>query len=281
MNSPMTSTTAPYHCITLSIERWVATITLALPEKMNALGDDILLEIQHAMAGLEADANIRAVIITGSGRAFSSGFDLSPREKPFTTVQDWREHARLGNDTCLKIWRSRLPVIAAVNGFCLGGGCELSMVCDITIAADDAQFGEPEIQFQSAPPLAIMPWVLGMKKTKELMLTGGRLSAQEAERVGLVNRVVPAEALMDEARELAFKLAMIAPDAMQMNKQGINRSYEMRGFHAAMDAGAETFALIHLLDSEEKREFFDHAARHGLKAAFKWRDERFSASACA
>lgn len=277
MNASPTS--HAYHCIRLDIDRWVATITLAMPEKMNALGDDILLEIQHAMDQLEADQNIRAVVITGAGRAFSSGFDLSPREKPFTTVQDWREHARMGNDTCLKIWRSRLPVIAAVNGFCLGGGCELSMVCDITLAADDAQFGEPEIQFQSAPPLAIMPWVLGMKKTKELMLTGDRMSAHEAERAGLVNRVVPAAQLLDAARQLAFRFAMIAPSAMQMNKQCINRSYEIRGFQAAMDAGAETFALIHLLDSEEKREFFDRAARDGLKAAFKWRDERFAAPA--
>lgn len=270
----MTSHT--YKCIDLSIDRWIATITLALPDKMNALGDDILLEIQHAMDRLEADKAIRAVIITGSGRAFSSGFDLSPREHPFTTVQDWREHARLGNDTCLKIWRSRLPVIAAVNGYCLGGGCDLSMVCDITIAAEDAQFGEPEIQFQSAPPLNIMPWVLGMKKTKELLLTGERLSAREAEREGLVNRVVPPERLLEEARKLALKLAMIAPAAMEMNKQNINRSYEIRGFNAAMDAGAEMFALIHLLDSEEKREFFGRAASDGLKAAFKWRDEKFS-----
>jgi enoyl-CoA hydratase/carnithine racemase len=88
--------------------------------------DDILLEMQHALDALEANSEIRALVIAGSGRAFSSGFDLSPREQPFTTVQDWREHARLGNDTFLKIWRSRLPVIAAVNGLCLGGGCELS-----------------------------------------------------------------------------------------------------------------------------------------------------------
>nr|WP_307867034.1 enoyl-CoA hydratase/isomerase family protein [Variovorax sp. E3] len=251
-------------------------MTLALPEKMNALGDEILLEMQHALDALERNPAIRALIVTGAGRAFSSGFDLSPREKPFTTVQDWREHARLGNETFLKIWRSRLPVIAAVNGFCLGGGCELSMACDFTLAADDAQFGEPEIQFQSAPPLMIMPWVVGMKKTKELMLTGDRIGAREACEAGLATRVVPAGALMDEARKLALRFSMIAPDAMQMNKQTINRSYEMRGFQSTIDYGAEMFALIHLLDSEEKREFFGIAQDKGLKAAFKWRDERFS-----
>ena len=270
------SASSAYRSIRLDIDRWVATVTLSMPDKMNALSDELLIEVQHALDRLEADPGIRAVIVTGSGRAFSSGFDLSPREQPFTTVQDWREHARLGNDTCLKIWRSRLPVIAAVNGYCLGGGCELSMACDITLAADDAQFGEPEIQFQSAPPLAIMPWVLGMKKTKELMLTGERIGAQEACAIGLANRVVPAASLLEEARKLALKFAMIAPDVMRMNKQTINRSYEARGFQAAIDHGAEMFALIHLLDSAEKREFFDMAAKEGLKAAFKWRDERFS-----
>lgn len=265
-----------YRCIRLEIDRWVATLTLALPEKMNALGDDILLEMQHALDALEANPEIRALVIAGSGRAFSSGFDLSPREKPFTTVQDWREHARMGNDTFLRIWRSRLPVIAAVNGFCLGGGCELSMACDFTLAADDAQFGEPEIQFQSAPPMMIMPWVLGMKKTKAMMLTGERIGAREACDAGLVTKVVPAADLLTEAKELALKLSMIAPEAMQMNKQALNRGYDMRGFQATIDYGAEMFALIHLLDSPEKREFFGIAQEGGLKAAFKWRDEKFS-----
>ncbi|RZL89545.1 MAG: enoyl-CoA hydratase/isomerase family protein [Variovorax sp.] len=277
MTTTKASDDTAYRCIRLDIDRWIATITLALPDKMNALGDDLLLEMQHALDVVERDLAIRAVIITGSGRAFSSGFDLSPREKPLTTVQDWRDHAQLGNDTFLKVWRSRLPVIAAVNGFCLGGGCELSMACDITLAADDAQFGEPEIQFQSAPPLMIMPWVLSMKKTKELMLTGERIGAREACDAGLVTRVVPASALLDEARKLALKFSMIAPDAMRMNKQAINRSYEIRGFQSTIDYGAEMFALIHLLDSEEKREFFGIAQERGLKAAFKWRDDRFSA----
>lgn len=266
---------ANYRCIHLDIDRWVATITLALPEKMNALGDDILREMQHALDALEANSEIRALVIAGSGRAFSSGFDLSPREQPFTTVQDWREHARLGNDTFLKIWRSRLPVIAAVNGFCLGGGCELSMACDFTLAADDAQFGEPEIQFQSAPPMMIMPWVLGMKKTKAMMLTGERIGAREACDAGLVTKVVPAADLLKDAKALALKLAMIAPEAMRMNKQALNRGYDIRGFQATIDYGAEMFALIHLLDSPEKQEFFGIAQEKGLKAAFKWRDEKF------
>ncbi|GLC97298.1 crotonase [Cupriavidus sp. TA19] len=278
MNTQTPDQTPEYRCIRLDIDRWVATLTMALPDKMNALGDELLLEMQHALDALEQNPAIRALVITGSGRAFSSGFDLSPRDKPFTTVQDWREHARMGNDTFLRIWRSRLPVIAAVNGFCLGGGCELSMACDITLAADDAQFGEPEIQFQSAPPMMIMPWVVGMKRAKEMLLTGDRIDAKDAREAGLVTRVVPAVSLLEEAQKLALRFSMIAPDAMQMNKQTLNRSYEMRGFQSTIDYGAEMFALIHLLDSEEKREFFGIAQERGLKAAFKWRDERFAAA---
>lgn len=265
-----------YQNINLTIDRWVATLRLDRPDKMNAFDDAILQEMQHALDTLEADESVRVLIITGTGRAFSSGFDLSPRANPFKTVKDWRDHAKLGNDTWERIWRSRLPVIAAVNGYCLGGGCELSMVCDITLAADSAEFGEPEIQFQSAPPLAIMPWVLGMKKTKELMLTGDRIDAQEAVRIGLANRVVPAADLMTEARRLALRFAMIAPPAMQLNKQCINRAYDMRGYQATMDYGAEMFALTHLSESQEGREFFEVAAKDGLKAAFKWRDARFA-----
>lgn len=265
-----------YKCISVSVDRWIATLTLARPGKMNALDDDILLEMQHALDALERDENVRALIITGEGRAFCAGFDLSPREEPFTTVQDWRDHVKLGNDTWLRIWRSRLPVVAAVNGYCLGGGCDLSMVCDITLAADNAEFGEPEIQFQSAPPFAIMPWVLGMKKTKELLLTGERIGAEEAVRIGLANRVVPAADLMTEARRLALKLAMIPPPAMRLNKEGLNRAYDLRGFQSTVDLGAEIFTLVLMSESQEARDFFEVAAKQGLKAAFKWRDARFA-----
>ena len=265
-----------YQAIQLAIDGTIATLTLNRPEKMNALDDQLLLEMQHALDSLEANLAVRALIVTGAGRAFSAGFDLSPREVPFTTVQDWREHVKLGNDTWSGIWRSRLPVIAAVNGFCLGGACDLSMVCDITLAADTAQFGEPEIQFKSAPPYAIMPWVLGMKKTKELLLTGDRVDAQEAQRIGLANRVVPADQLLAEARRLATRLSMIPPPAMQLNKMGLNRAYEMRGFQSTIDYGAEVFTLVLMAESAEADEFFQVAGAQGLKAAFKWRDARFA-----
>ena len=149
-----------YTCIELAIDRFIATLTLNRPDKMNALNDELLTEMQDALDALEQNAQVRVVIITGTGRAFSSGFDISPRERPLTSIQDWRDHIKLGNDTWFRIWRSRLPFVAAVNGFCLGDGCDLSMVCDLTIAADHAQFGEPEIQFQSAIAKLMDPAVM-------------------------------------------------------------------------------------------------------------------------
>lgn len=267
-----------YDNILVDCKDRVATLTLNRPTKMNALSDGLLVDMQAALDEIERDRSIRAVIITGAGKAFCAGFDLSPREHPLTSVQDWRDHAKLGNDTWFKIWNSRLPVIAAVNGFCLGGGCDLSMVCDFTIAADHAEFGEPEIQFQSSPPFLIMPWIVPMKKTKEMLLTGGRVNVETAERLGLVNRAVPADRLMEEARELAHRLVMIPQEAMETNKRGINHSYEIRGFASTIAYGAEMFALTLLSESPESKEFFAIAADKGLKAAFKWRDEKFARS---
>src|SRR5262249_58732324 len=119
--------------------------------------DQLLAEFRSAMDECERDENVRAMIVTGSGKAFSAGFDISPREKPRSTVQDWRDHAKDGNDTWLRVWRSRLPVVAAVNGYCLGGGCDPSMTCGYTVAAGTAPICGTGIRIFSAPPLLILP----------------------------------------------------------------------------------------------------------------------------
>jgi enoyl-CoA hydratase/carnithine racemase len=265
-----------YQNVILELKDHVATLTLNRPQKMNSLSDGLLIDMQRALSEIERNKSIRALIITGAGKSFCAGFDISPRERPLTSVEDWRDHVRLGNDTWFKIWHSRLPVIAAVNGFCLGGGCDLSMVCDFTIAAHNAEFGEPEIQFQSSPPFFIMPWVVPMKRTKELLLTGGRVNVEIAERIGLINKSVPADQLLEEANKMAQQLVKIPPPAMELNKKAINHSYEIRGFLSTIDYGAEIFALTLMSESAESKEFFAIAAEKGLKAAFKWRDEKFA-----
>jgi len=264
-----------YATIKLEPDDVLAILTLNRPEKMNSLSDQLLADFRAALDECEHDQSLRAVIVTGSGKAFSAGFDISPREKPRTTVQDWRDHAKDGNETWLRVWRSRLPVVAAVNGYCLGGGCDLAMTCDYTLAADNAQFGEPEIEFCSAPPFLIMPWVLGMKHTKELLLLGERVSAAEALRMGLVNRVVEADRLMDEAKKVAVRMASLPAIAMKQNKEAINRAYDMRGLLGNIEYGQEMFCLTSMAQSPEGQEFRKIAREQGLKAAIRWRDQRF------
>ena len=266
---------ATYSTVTLEREGILAILTLNRPEKMNSLSDQLLADVRGAMDELERDESVRALIITGNGKAFSAGFDITPREKPRTTVQDWREHAKDGNETWLRIWKSRLPVVAAINGYCLGGGCDLSMTCDYTVSADTATFGEPEIEFCSAPPFLIMPWVLGMKHTKELLLLGERVSAAEAYRMGLVNKVVPAADLMAEAKKVALRMGRLPAIAMRQNKEALNRAYDMRGFIANLEYGQEMFCLTSMAPSPEGAEFRNVAREQGLKAAIKWRDEKF------
>ena len=265
-----------FNTLNLDIGTHFATIKLNRPEKMNALSKEMQSELLGAIDYLEGNEPTRAVIIAGEGKCFSAGFDISSNVSKSRTIQDVRDSVRHENEVWFKIWRSRMPYVAAVHGYCLGGACDLAMVCDITIAAESAQFGEPEIQFQSAPGFPIMPWVLGMKKTKELLLTGDRIGAPEAERIGLVTRVVPDDQLMAEARRFAIKLAKVPRPAMRLNKEALNRAYDLRGFSSAIELGAEYFAMVLSSDSEERREFKRIAQEQGMRAAFKWRDAKFA-----
>ena len=209
------------------VKRRVGYITMNRPEKLNALNDDLLIDLYDALDKFDKDEDVRCVILKGAGRAFCPGFDLSPRENPFVTVPDWRGHVELGNKVTWKIWEMTTPVIAAVHGFCLGGGCDLAAVCDFTIASEDAVFAEPEIQFNSAPPFMMLPYVVGIKKAKEIILTGDRFSASEAEKIGLVNKVVAKEELMPTAKAMAEKIISKGSYAVSIAKAAINNGYDM------------------------------------------------------
>lgn len=254
----------------------MGVLTMNAPGKLNCLSDDMLCGIYDGLAELEADDDIRAIILRGAGRAFCSGFDLSPREEPFTTIGAWREHAQLGNRTFFAICDCKKPVIGLVQGYAMGGGCDLAMVCDFTIAADTAVLGEPEIQFSSASSFMLMPWAVGMKQARHVLLTGDRVPAARAEEIGMVTSVVP-EADLDKAgMELAKKLVKIPVPAMQLNKQNINRAYEIAGIREALLAGEQIFGAVHMTHTPENDAFFAVAAEKGLKEAFKWRDAQFA-----
>lgn len=256
----------------------IGILTMNAPEKLNALSDDMLCGIYDGIQTLENDEEVRVIILRGAGRAFCAGFDLSPREHPFTTIRDWLEHAKLGNRTMFAIWDCKKPVIALVQGYAMGGGCDLAMVCDFTLSADNAVFSEPEIQFGSATPFFLMPWALRMKQGRKILLTGDRISAQEAEQIGMVTRVVPEAELESSGMHLATKLFKIPTPAMSLNKQAINRCYEIRGMRHSILAGEQIFSVAHMTHTPENDAFFAVAKEKGLKQAFKWRDMQFAGS---
>jgi enoyl-CoA hydratase/carnithine racemase len=164
-----------------------------------------------------------------------------------------------------------------VRGACLAGACELALACDLTIASSDAFFGEPELKFGAGIVVMILPWIVGPKIAKEIILTGeDRISAQRAREIGMINRIVPADALDDVALEMARNIAVIDPLLVKETKRAINRSIEARGMLGALEQALEIDLLIEGQGSPDKAAFMDLARKEGLKAALAWRDGRFS-----
>ena len=204
----------------------VGLITLNRPKALNALNDALMDELGQALLAFDADEAIGAIVLTGSDRAFAAGADIAAMSgwsymdvyKSEYLTRNW-EHIR----------RVRKPVIAAVAGFALGGGCELAMMCDIVIAADTARFGQPEIKLGVIPGAGgtqRLPRAVGKAKAMDLCLTGRMMDAAEAERAGLVSRVVPAATVLDEALAAAALIASFSLPSVMMLKESVNRAYE-------------------------------------------------------
>ena len=216
---------------TLLVEREgaVALVTVNRPSVLNALNRQTLDDLRQAVDGLAADEGVRAVVLTGAGaKAFVAGADIN--ELATMTPEEGRVLASAGQAVFERIAQLGKPVIAAVNGFALGGGCELAMACTLRLAADTATFGQPEIKLGLMPGYGgtqRLPRLVGQTKALELLLTGASISAAEAERIGLVNRVVPAAALMDEARGLAAALAAQAPAAVRAILEAVHRGIDI------------------------------------------------------
>jgi enoyl-CoA hydratase len=176
----------------------------------------------------------------------------------------------------LELFDHPKPVIAEVHGYCLAGGCDLMMMCDLAVASDDALFGEPEIRFGSGVVTMVMPWLIGARKAKELLFTGeDRIPADEALRLGLVNRVVPRDRLEEETLALARSIAVLDPVAISLTKRSINRAWEAAGFRQALETNVDLDAKIESAEVPERQEFNRIREEQGLKAAIAWRDARF------
>jgi enoyl-CoA hydratase len=209
-------------------EGW-ALVTLNRPVVLNALNWSIMRRLMWALEQAETDDDVKAIVLTGAGRAFSSGGDIqsTPPTDGLTSPS--------GVEINMKIWRMAKPVIAAVRGYAVGQGHHLAGMCDITIAADDAVFGELQIRHGFGPPILVSPYLVGLKQAKEMLMLGERINAQEALRLGLVNRVVPGQELLAAAEEMAKKLAALPQNTVRLNKALVNRAFEIGGFREALD----------------------------------------------
>jgi enoyl-CoA hydratase len=223
----------------------IATVTINRPSVLNALNSQTIDELRRVFLELKADDAVRVVILTGAGeKSFVAGADIN--ELALQTPAGGREHALGGQHVFDVIESLGKPVIAAVNGYALGGGCELAMACTLRIAADTAKLGQPEVALGLIPGYAgtqRLPRLVGKGKAAEMMLTGAPISAEEAFRVGLVNRVVPAAELMTEARKLAAELSKGAPIAMRYIIDALNKGAEMP-FAEACRYEAALFGLV-------------------------------------
>lgn len=265
-----------YETIRLETDGAVARLTLDRPAMLNAINRAMIREIHAALDRVEADEGVRVLVVQGAGRAFSAGFDLKESAaEPIRGVAAWREVLRRDLDMTMRFWRLAKPTIAAVHGYCLAGACELAMACDITVASEDAVLGEPEIRFGSGPVTLIMPWVLGLKKTRELLYTGDTVDAREAERIGMVNRVVPADKLEEEVQKIADKIAKVPGEVMRLTKIPLNRNYEIMGLRESVQYNLEASSLLNSVQVPEQIEFNSIVRERGLKAALEWRDNRY------
>jgi enoyl-CoA hydratase len=255
----------------------VAWLRLNRPDKLNALNHAIVDRLFEHLDAVAADDDVRVVVLTGAGeRAFSSGFDISEEaDAAIEGADNWRELLARDVDVTMKLWALPKPTIAAVRGWCLAGACELAMACDMILASEDARFGEPEIRYGSGPVTLLMPFVLGQKKTNELLFTGDAMPAAEAERCGLVNRVVEAHELEDAAQELALRIAPTPLPVLRLTKLALVRAYEAMGLRQAVGANLDISSMLNAAETPEQREVDQIVRDQGLKAALRWRDSRY------
>ena len=257
----------------VSMHDGIVLLTLNRPEVRNALDVELRQALRETLQAIAGDRACQAVIFTGAGKDFCSGYDLKEWAVDFPRLagpEAMRDYYRQNVLEMLQIWELPQPTIAAVNGHALAAGCELTMMCDLTVASERARFGEPEIRHVATPPTLIMPWLVGPKLAKELILLGEIIDAQRAYAIGLVNRVVPHETLLDEAFKLARRLAATPGAAVRLNKVALNRTFEIMGLRAALDYMTEITVHVHL--SEGALDAPRAIQTQGLKAFLAQRD---------
>ena len=263
----------------------IGWITLNRPHKLNVINDAMLRELDEVLAAAEPDLDVKVIVIKGAGSCFSAGQDLSGVET--SEVMPPQPGSRLPTKRMLEAERRRnrrweyifnicKPTIAQVHGYCLGAGCYLSMVCDITIAAEDAIFGDRSMRMGLLPAMPLWTWLIGEKKTRELVYTGRYIDGKEAEAICLINRAVPASRLEAEVYNLARGISLSPGDALALGKDSLNANMEARGVGAAWRFTDDMqLVMQQRTSSPEEFDFYKVRAEKGLKAAIEERDAPF------
>lgn len=267
---------------TIAIERRerIAILTFNRPHVLNAFDGVLVSETMRAMSDLAADKAVLAIVVRGEGRAFSAGFDLKAGAATAgqRSLAEWRCVLESDFAFIMAFWDCPKPTIAAVHGYCIGGAFELSLACDITVAAAGTRFGAPEVKFGSGAVALLLPYVTGAKAAKELLLTGDdQLSAERALQLGIVNHVVPLGEELQKAMALADSAAAADPTAVRLSKLAINRSYEAKGLRTALAQALEVDIFIEAAGGPKRTEFDRIRRELGLRAALLWRDGPASA----
>lgn len=251
----------------------VRRITLNRPAKRNALSNALRAEIFAALEAGDADPDVRVMIIRGAGTCFSSGYDLAGvGELPWHTAGNQGQWARHVVDGCFRVWDLAKPVIAQVHGWCLAGGSELAVACDLVYVAEDAQIGYPAVRTMSPPDNHYHVWLMGMRAAMEQMLTGDSIDGNEAVRLGFANRAYPLAELEPAVLAMAERIAKVDPELAQLNKRLVHRQMEVMGMRQGIRAGTDLHAL-----GWSTRASRDYMARlrEGVTAALNERDGKF------
>jgi enoyl-CoA hydratase/carnithine racemase len=275
-----------YQDLQYSVEDKVATIALNRPDRMNALSRNLEAEIHRALDEADADRNVRAIILTGNGAAFCAGYDQAaapasgvrhsdPQGKSHAEfIEYWHRHDGSRVAHWSHMWSIGKPVIAAVNGWAMGGGFWYQLAADITIASDKAVFAQPEVRHISNTSY-LFTALCGWKAANRWALTGDHFDAQEALRIGMVNEVVPHDELMPRAKALAKRIALVPEPSIRLNKAIAMQGIQAGGVHAALLLEGALSALAHSSHNEERERLFDAQRKHGLKAYLELRDGPF------
>ena len=255
----------------------IRRLTMNRPKALNALSTELIEALSSALTTAADDDDVRVIVLRGAGRAFCAGYDLNEdAAEGVLDARHWHPSLATSTQRMLEIVDHPKPVIASVQSYCLAGGTDLMLACDLAVAADDAYFGYVDVRFGSGVVSMFLPWVVGIRAAKEMLFTGeDRIPADEALRIGLVNRVVPRDQLDDATLALAEQIAKNEPFVIQTTKRAVNRAWDVAGFRAALAANTELDVMIETANLPARDEFRRITQEEGLKAAIAWRDRRF------